>query len=348
MVGARGSSPPRPSRSTTRRRPPGYAPRGPCARVRPFGASRAASSCCRASAHSHLTRSSADAVQIDGGGSDALGQESVPGDPRQRRVLPALLLHRRQRRVPGRLGERPDRRARPGERARPRPQDHPARRRRGQARADLQRPAEEARPAARRRPARDRLHDAAGARGHRPRARQAAPRRAADRAGHRHLPRPQPGHRTARLRADGAAAQVLRRPPRARPRGADDLRRRGQPPRLLPRGTAAPRRRRPRPHHPADAARVRARRDPRLPGRQPRRDGPHGRSSAGPRAKAAVLAAGIHAMYAYERLGGWRRMVSPADARAPRRAGRPGDRPAEPPSSPEAAGGRPATASPGA
>jgi len=28
------------------------------------------------------------------------------------------------------------------------------------------------------------------------------------------------------------------------------------------------------------------------------------------RAKAAVLAAGIHAMYAYERLGGWRRMVS--------------------------------------
>ncbi|MGW2816206.1 ferritin-like domain-containing protein [Streptomyces sp. NPDC001415] len=29
-----------------------------------------------------------------------------------------------------------------------------------------------------------------------------------------------------------------------------------------------------------------------------------------PRAKAAVLAAGIHAVYAYERLGGWRRMVS--------------------------------------
>ncbi|MEE1740866.1 ferritin-like domain-containing protein [Streptomyces sp. BE147] len=29
-----------------------------------------------------------------------------------------------------------------------------------------------------------------------------------------------------------------------------------------------------------------------------------------PRAKAAVLAAGIHAMYAYERLVGWRRMVS--------------------------------------
>jgi hypothetical protein len=28
------------------------------------------------------------------------------------------------------------------------------------------------------------------------------------------------------------------------------------------------------------------------------------------RAKSAVLAAGIHAMYAYERLGGWRRMVS--------------------------------------
>jgi hypothetical protein len=29
-----------------------------------------------------------------------------------------------------------------------------------------------------------------------------------------------------------------------------------------------------------------------------------------PQAKSAVLAAGIHAMYAYERLGGWRRMVS--------------------------------------
>jgi hypothetical protein len=29
-----------------------------------------------------------------------------------------------------------------------------------------------------------------------------------------------------------------------------------------------------------------------------------------PKAKAAVLAAGIHAVYAYERLGGWRRMVS--------------------------------------
>lgn len=29
-----------------------------------------------------------------------------------------------------------------------------------------------------------------------------------------------------------------------------------------------------------------------------------------PRAKSAVLAAGIHAMYGYERLLGWRRMVS--------------------------------------
>jgi hypothetical protein len=29
-----------------------------------------------------------------------------------------------------------------------------------------------------------------------------------------------------------------------------------------------------------------------------------------PRAKSATLAAGIHAVYAYERLGGWRRMVS--------------------------------------
>lgn len=29
-----------------------------------------------------------------------------------------------------------------------------------------------------------------------------------------------------------------------------------------------------------------------------------------PKAKSAVLAAGIHAVYAYERLGGWRRMVS--------------------------------------
>jgi hypothetical protein len=28
------------------------------------------------------------------------------------------------------------------------------------------------------------------------------------------------------------------------------------------------------------------------------------------RAKSAVLQAGIHAVYAYERLGGWRRMVS--------------------------------------
>ena len=29
-----------------------------------------------------------------------------------------------------------------------------------------------------------------------------------------------------------------------------------------------------------------------------------------PRWKAAILAAGIQAVYAYERLGGWRRMVS--------------------------------------
>ncbi|NGO07226.1 ferritin-like domain-containing protein [Streptomyces sp. HC44] len=35
-----------------------------------------------------------------------------------------------------------------------------------------------------------------------------------------------------------------------------------------------------------------------------------GRILGWPRAKAAVLAAGIHAVYAYERLGGWRRMVS--------------------------------------
>ena len=41
------------------------------------------------------------------------------------------------------------------------------------------------------------------------------------------------------------------------------------------------------------------------------------------RAKAAVLAAGIHGVYAYERLGGWRRMVSLRHARAARRAGRP-------------------------
>jgi hypothetical protein len=35
-----------------------------------------------------------------------------------------------------------------------------------------------------------------------------------------------------------------------------------------------------------------------------------GRVLGWPRAKSAVLAAGIHAMYAYERLGGWRRMVT--------------------------------------
>ncbi|MGW7054860.1 ferritin-like domain-containing protein [Streptomyces sp. NPDC054887] len=35
-----------------------------------------------------------------------------------------------------------------------------------------------------------------------------------------------------------------------------------------------------------------------------------GRLLKWPKAKSAVLAAGIHAMYAYERLGGWRRMVS--------------------------------------
>ncbi|WP_435600060.1 ferritin-like domain-containing protein [Streptomyces sp. C10-9-1] len=35
-----------------------------------------------------------------------------------------------------------------------------------------------------------------------------------------------------------------------------------------------------------------------------------GRLLAWPRAKSAALAAGIHAMYAYERLGGWHRMVS--------------------------------------
>jgi hypothetical protein len=35
-----------------------------------------------------------------------------------------------------------------------------------------------------------------------------------------------------------------------------------------------------------------------------------GRILAWPKAKSAVLLAGIHAMYLYERLGGWRRMVS--------------------------------------
>ncbi|MBT2490251.1 ferritin-like domain-containing protein [Streptomyces sp. ISL-96] len=35
-----------------------------------------------------------------------------------------------------------------------------------------------------------------------------------------------------------------------------------------------------------------------------------GRILKWPKAKSAALAAGIHAMYAYERLGGWRRMVS--------------------------------------
>ncbi|MGX1567088.1 ferritin-like domain-containing protein [Streptomyces sp. NPDC055506] len=35
-----------------------------------------------------------------------------------------------------------------------------------------------------------------------------------------------------------------------------------------------------------------------------------GRILGWPKAKSAMLAAGIHAMYAYERLGGWRRMVS--------------------------------------
>jgi hypothetical protein len=35
-----------------------------------------------------------------------------------------------------------------------------------------------------------------------------------------------------------------------------------------------------------------------------------GRVLGWPRAKSAVLTAGIHAVYAYERLGGWRRMVS--------------------------------------
>ncbi|OAH15686.1 hypothetical protein [Streptomyces jeddahensis] len=35
-----------------------------------------------------------------------------------------------------------------------------------------------------------------------------------------------------------------------------------------------------------------------------------GRILGWPRAKAALLAAGIHAVYVYERLGGWRRMVS--------------------------------------
>ncbi|MEU6659246.1 ferritin-like domain-containing protein [Streptomyces sp. NPDC046821] len=35
-----------------------------------------------------------------------------------------------------------------------------------------------------------------------------------------------------------------------------------------------------------------------------------GRILSWPKAKAAALAAGIHAVYAYERLGGWRRMVS--------------------------------------
>jgi hypothetical protein len=36
------------------------------------------------------------------------------------------------------------------------------------------------------------------------------------------------------------------------------------------------------------------------------------------KARSVALAAGIHAMYAYERLGGWRRMV---DLRMPERRG---------------------------
>lgn len=35
-----------------------------------------------------------------------------------------------------------------------------------------------------------------------------------------------------------------------------------------------------------------------------------GRILGWPRPKAAVLAAGIHAMYVWERIAGWRRMVS--------------------------------------
>ena len=92
---------------------------------------------------------------------------------------------------------------------------------------------------------------------HRPGPRPAAPRRAADRARHRHLPRPQPGHRTAgRPSRCGLLRQVLRRPPRGRPGGQDDLRRRGQPPRLLPRGTAAAGPAGHGRHHPAHAART--------------------------------------------------------------------------------------------
>ncbi len=44
-----------------------------------------------------------------------------------------------------------------------------------------------------------------------------------------------------------------------------------------------------------------------------------GRILGWPRAKSALLAAGIHAVYAYERLAGWHRMVGLSMPEAPRR-----------------------------
>lgn len=95
-------------------------------------------------------------------------------------------------------------------------------------------------------------------------------------------------------------------------RGADDRPGRGRPPRLLPRGAAASRRRRARQGRPASPAPLRARRDPRPPRRQPRGHGPDGpgRILGWSRGRSALLAAGVRAVYGYERCGGWRRMVT--------------------------------------
>ena len=112
------------------------------------------------------------------------------------------------------------------------------------------------------------------------------------------------------VRPDGDAQQALRPPPRGGQGDQDDLPRRGQPPRVLPRGAAAAGPPRPRPGHPADPARsahaeIVVYRDVSLAVMDHM-----GRILKWPTAKSGALTAGIRAMYGYERLGGWRRMVS--------------------------------------
>ena len=249
-----------------------------------------------------------------------------PGDPRQRRGLPAVLLHRRQRRGPGRLGERPDRRASARVAARTwRPRSpgtaptrtstagssHALLRKRG-LRAGARCPPTPTTPC---------CWSASASASPTPGCRRDEPLTEQDILAYLAHSRVTEQRASEQMRA---AAQALRRPPGHRPRGPDDLRRRGQPPRLLPRGAAAAGLA-PGTAAPSSASCARAHcaeiavyRDVSLAVMAHM-----GASWAGPRPKAAVLAAGIHAVY---RVRTARRLAAdgvPADAGPAQRPRRP-------------------------